>query len=62
MKDNLESVVVEGHCKACDIYRPAAFRLDGYLQLANKGYPDGVRYIQCENCKRDDTLEFPLLI
>jgi hypothetical protein len=61
VKDNPESVVVEGHCKACNMYRPAAYGLDSYLQWVIKRYLNRPIYLPCENCKKD-TLEFPLLI
>ena len=62
MKDNPESVVVEGHCKTCGLYTPAAFRLNGYMQMVNRGYPNGMILFACANCKKDDCLEFPILI
>lgn len=62
VKDEPNSIVVEGHCNTCGLYRPAAFKLDGYMEMLHRAYPKGVIVTPCENCKKDDTLEFPILI
>jgi hypothetical protein len=60
-KDNPKLVVVEGYCKACGFYTPAAFKLDGYMEMLHRGYPSGVIVIPCKNCKKSDA-EYPILI
>jgi hypothetical protein len=61
MKHEPNSIVVEGHCNTCGLYRPAAFKLDGYMEMLHRAYPKGVIVTRCDNCKKDDTLEFPIL-
>jgi hypothetical protein len=61
-RDNPESVTVEGHCKNCGLFVPAAFKLHEYMQMVNKAYPNGVIIITCQNCKKDGSVEFPILI
>jgi hypothetical protein len=61
-RDDPESVTVEGHCKNCGLYTQAAFNLHGYMQMVNKAYPNGVIIITCPICKKDGSVEFPILI
>lgn len=61
-KDNPQSVVVEGHCKACGFYTSAAFKLDWYMEIVNRGYPNRVITTTFNNCKKSDGCEFPILI
>jgi hypothetical protein len=62
LKDDPESVVVEGHCRNCGLYTQTAFKLDGYMQMVNKVYPNGVIIITCPACEKDGSVEFPILI
>ena len=61
-RDNPESVTVEGHCKNCGLYTQAAYRLHEYMHMVNKAYPNGVIIITCPACKKDGSVEFPILI
>jgi antitoxin component HigA of HigAB toxin-antitoxin module len=58
-----ELVTIEGQCKSCKNYTPAAFRLNEYLQEVLKAYPSEVVVIkQCPGCKNNDSLEFSLVL
>ena len=61
-RDDPESGTVEGHCKNCGLYTQASFNLHGYMQMVNKAYPNGVIKITCPICKKDGSVEFPILI
>lgn len=61
-RNNPNSVTVEGYCKNCDLYTPAAFELDGYMSMAHKAYQNGMIVTKCPNCNKHDSLEFPILI
>lgn len=61
-RDAPYSVTVEGYCKNCDVYIPVAFKLDGYMAMVHKAYPNGIIVTKCSNCKKDESLEFPILI
>lgn len=58
----MNSVTVEGYCKGCNLYTAVAFKVDGYMAMVNKAYPNGVIVTKCPNCNKDDLLEFPILI
>jgi DNL zinc finger len=53
---------VEGRCKKCGLYKQAAFKLHSYMRMVNKAYPNGVIIITCPACKKDGSVEFPMLI
>ena len=61
-RDNPNSVTIEGYCRKCNLYTTAAFKLDGYLAMVNKAYPNGIIVTKCPNCNKDDSLDFPILI
>jgi hypothetical protein len=61
-RDNPELVTVEWHCKNCGLYIQAAYRLHEYMHMINKTYPNGVIIITCPACKKDGSVEFPILI
>jgi hypothetical protein len=61
-RDNPNSVTVEGLCKNCGFYTIVAFSLDKYIQSIFEGFPNGVIIITCLNCKKDGSVEFPMLI
>jgi hypothetical protein len=61
VKDNPQSVVVEGHCKSCG-YISTAFELNHYMILAIRNYQNGVIKLTCLHCRKSDACEFPILI
>ncbi|MPZ07888.1 MAG: hypothetical protein GEU26_15985 [Nitrososphaeraceae archaeon] len=61
-RDNPNLVTVEGRCKNCGFYTIAAFRLDKYIQSKFEEFPNRVIIMTCSNCKKDGSVEFPMLI
>jgi hypothetical protein len=61
-RDNPNSVTVEGHCKHCGLYTIAKFSLDKYIQSAFKAFTNEMIVMTCSNCKKDGSVEFPILI
>ena len=58
-----ELVTIEGQCKSCKNYTPAAFPLNEYLQEVLKAYPSEVVVCkQCPACENNDSLEFSLVL
>jgi hypothetical protein len=55
-------VTVEGYCVNCGLYTPCSFLLDKYMDMVYEAYPNGVIVITCPNCKKDGSLEFPMLL
>jgi hypothetical protein len=60
-RDNPNSVAVEGYCKNCG-YTNVALDLDGYMSMVHRAYQNGVIVTKCPSCKKDDSLEIPILI
>lgn len=61
-KNDDSLVTVEGRCMNCGLYTPCAFKLDGYMQMLYEVLPNGVIAVTCPACKKDGSLEFPILI
>lgn len=61
-RDNPNSVTIEGYCKNCGFYTVAAFQLDKYMWHMHGASPSGVIIMTCSNCKKDGSIEFPILI
>ncbi len=53
-------VTVEGQCMNCGLYTPSSFWLDKYMDMVQ--HPNGVIVITCPACKKDGSLEFPILL
>jgi hypothetical protein len=61
-RDNPESVTVEGNCNKCGLYIPVALQLHEYMHMTNESYPNGVITITCPNCRKEESVEFTILI
>jgi hypothetical protein len=61
-KNRQDWVSVEGHCVNCGRYTQCSFWLDKYMDMVYEAYPNGVIVITCPVCKKDGSLEFPILI
>jgi hypothetical protein len=61
-KNRPDWVSVEGHCVNCGRYTQCSFRLDKYLDMIYEAFPNGVIVIACLVCKKDGSLEFPILM
>jgi hypothetical protein len=61
-KNMPDLVTVEGQCMNCGLYTPCSFWLDKYMDMVYEVYPNGVIVIMCPNCKKDDSLEFRMLL
>jgi hypothetical protein len=55
-------VTVEGQCMNCGLYTPCSFLLDNYMDMVYEAYPNGVIVITCPACKKDGSVEFPVLM
>jgi hypothetical protein len=61
-KDNPEYVTIEGRCTNCGYYGPGTFWLREYMRKAYESYPNVVIKEACSYCKKDGSLEFPILL
>lgn len=61
-RKNPSFVALEGYCKNCSFYTPAALKLNEYIEQVLNGYHTGVILVACPNCNNNDSLEFPILI
>jgi hypothetical protein len=62
-RDKPNSVTVEGYCSNCGFYTIVAFQLDKYVHSVFKALPNQVIAVMtCARCKKDGSIEFPMLI
>jgi hypothetical protein len=61
-KNNPASIIIEGSCTNCSRNILRAFWLPDYIRKAFESYPNGLINETCYYCKKDGSVEFPILI
>lgn len=61
-KNNPASIIIEGSCTNCGRNILRAFWLPDYIRKAFESYPNGLINETCYYCKKDGSVEFPILI